>query len=520
VVKGTPKNGGTWTEAVTETSPQQDMHTALAQSIWHGLSERALNPDPWTGEPRPNIVESWELPDSTHFVLRVRRGVKLHDKPPWSGREFDAEDLAFNINRIVGNTAAAEGLQKSAFQRADSLAGMEKVDAVDKYTVRVTMARPSSAFLLGFLEWRNVMMPKGIVEVGFKDPMKFAGMGAFQVAEYIPGVREAFTKFPGYFRAGEPHFDKLVRTVVPDQAAALAGFISKQFSVLSGLTPQDEKTVRAARPDSLSYATPTNSWLYLWPSAKFAAFKDFRVRKALQLAIDYQELGDGYYGPGWAYTDALFSGYPEAWNQDKLKTQPGFNPSTKAKDRDEAVKLLAAAGHSNGEGIAFEIMTPTGVGVFGAHNQNALRFQAQMQKVFAGMRVVMKQMPDRAAFANLQAAKNFEMMSYSSRAQPDIATEAYSLYHSKGARNYGVFANAEADSLIEKATVELNANARKELLATFQQKCQSEWQPILPLYVEPGKAVLQPGIGGYDQVVGPWSTGLPFHRTGAFFNVA
>ena len=135
VVKGAPKNGGTWTEAVLLTSPQQDMHTALAASIWHSLSERALLPDPWTNEMRANIIEKWEIPDNTHFVLQVRKGIKLHNKPPWSGRDFDAEDLAFNINRIAGNTAAAEGLTKTAFQRADTFAGMERVETVEKYSV-------------------------------------------------------------------------------------------------------------------------------------------------------------------------------------------------------------------------------------------------------------------------------------------------------------------------------------------------------------------------------------------------
>ncbi|MEI6137529.1 MAG: ABC transporter substrate-binding protein, partial [Chloroflexota bacterium] len=200
VVKGAPKDGGTWVEAVSLTSPQQDMHTALAQSIWHYISEQALKPDPWTGELTANIVEKWETPDSTTVVLHVRKGVFLHDRAPWNGREFDAEDLAFNINRIAGNTAADEGLQKSAFQRADTLGGMSKVEVTDKYTVKVTLARPSSAYLMGFLEWRNVLMPKGIVEVGFKDPLKFAGMGAYMLTDFAADVREGFVKHPKYYR--------------------------------------------------------------------------------------------------------------------------------------------------------------------------------------------------------------------------------------------------------------------------------------------------------------------------------
>ena len=519
IVKGAPKDGGTWTQSGTTTSPQQDMHTALAQSIWHDISEQAMMADPWTNEITANIVEKWEIPDSTHFVLRLRQGIKIHNKPPWNGREFDAEDLAFNINRIAGNTAQAEGLTKAAFQRADTLAGMERVEVVDKYTVKVTMARPSSAWLKGFTEWRNVLMPKGIVELGFKDPLAFAGLGAFQLTEYVPNVREAFTKHAGYFRAGEPHFEKVVRTVVPDQAAALAGFISKQFATI-GVSVTEEKTIKAARPDALLYSTPGNQWLYLFPSAKVAALSDFRVRKAFQLAIDYQEMGDGFYGPGWEYTGPLFSGYPEGWKADKIKVLPGFNASTKAKDRDDAMKLMAAAGHANGEGIAFEMFTPTGTGVFAAHNEDAVRFQAQMSKLFTASKIVMKPVPDRAQFATIQAARNFQMMSYSSVSQPDIATEAFSLYHSKGGRNYGNFANAEADALLDKGLAELNADAKKEIFNSFQEKAFNEWMPMLALYVEPRRTMVQPNVGGYDKIVGPWAQGVSAHRTGSLYYTA
>ena len=519
VVKGAPKDGGTWTLPIADTALQHDMHTALNQSIWHDLSERALQPDPWTNEVTANIVERWEVPDTTHFVLNVRKGVKLHNKPPWNAREFDAEDLAFNINRIAGNTAAAEGLQKSAFQRLDTLAGMTQVEVVDKYTVKVTMAQPSSTWLPGFLEWRNLMMPKGIVEVGFKDPMKFAGPGAYMLTEFVPGVREVFTKQPGYFRPGEPHFDKVVRTVVADTAASIAGFISRQFGSLSAGSVQDEKTVLAARPDALMYSTPGNQWLYLRPNSNVAPFTDFRVRKALQLAMNYQELGEGYYGPGWGYTGPVFSGFKDTWGEEKIKSLPGYNPATKAKDIADAGKLLAAAGRTNGEGMTFDLIGGPGTGIRIAQKENSLRFQDQMQKAFPGMKINIKILGDQAQWAAAQTAGNFPMMSFSSVSQPTATSEATSLYHSKGGRNYGKFANAEADVLLDKAAVTLDLKERTAIFETFQTKFMDEWMPMYALYVEPRKTLVQPNVGGYDKLVGPWNSGLSQHRQGALYYV-
>ena len=520
VVKGTPKNGGTWTESVAETSPQQDMNTATNQSIWQQMSERALAMDPWTAAVKPNIVEKWEAPDTTHFILHVRKGVKIHNKPPWNGREFDAEDLAFNMNRMVGNTAQAEGLPRTAFPRQDSLPGMKTADVVDKYTVRITLDKPSFAFLTGLAEYRNVLMPKGIVEVGFKDPGKFAGVGAFQLVEFQPGVRESSTKFEGYYRAGEPHFDKFVRVVVPDRAARLAGFLSKQFNIFPSPTLQDEKTVTASRPDTLVYSVPGSNWHNLRFNMKSGPFIDFRVRKALQLAVDYPEIADGYYGPGSASMMAFHPNYPEAWSEEKVRALPGYNPSTKAKDREEAQKLLAAAGRPNGDGLAFDLMLPSGSPSSDAFKANSLRFQAQMQKLFTGMKVTLKPSVDFASFAKLQSDKNFQMVAYSIVAIPDIAQEAYSQYHSKGSRNYGAFENAQADALIEKAQVELTIEGRKQIFQTFQEKYQSEWQSMIQLYIPPSKALLQPNIAGYDQVVGPWGNGGAAERIGSYYSVA
>ena len=45
---------------------------------------------------------------------------------------------------------------------------------------------------------------------------------------------------------------------------------------------------------------------------------------------------------------ALNPMFPEAWGPDKVKALPGYNPDTKEQDRQEAHKLLEAAGYPNG----------------------------------------------------------------------------------------------------------------------------------------------------------------------------
>src|SRR5690606_37506700 len=155
VVKGDPKKGGAFTIALVETNVQHDQHTAVSNSEWAVMGERALELDEWSGKLRGGLVEKWEIPDKNSFILHVKNGVKMHDRAPWTGRECDAADTAWNLDRIAGNTAEAEGLPVGNFQRRTTLEGMSKVEAIDKHTVKISMSSPNSALLNGITEIRN-----------------------------------------------------------------------------------------------------------------------------------------------------------------------------------------------------------------------------------------------------------------------------------------------------------------------------------------------------------------------------
>ena len=505
VVKGTPKKGGAWTTAGTETYTQHDPHTAVTSSEFTVIGERAWEVDEWTGKLRPNLVESWEIVDPTHYVLKLRKGITMHNVAPVSGREFDAEDLAFNLNRIAGLTAAKEGLQPTAFQRATMLSGLAKVDAVDKYTARVTMAEPVSTWFNGVTEVRNFMMPREMVTVGFKDPSKFAGMNAFQwSSESHDGVKNVFTRFDKYWKPEQPYFDRVVELALPDRSAQVAAFISKQTSLFGGPTQQEQQTIKAARPDALFYEYMGSNWQYLrFHMQRVAAFKDLRVRKAMRLAMDFQELATSYHGTGWGWVAAVHPSFPEAWPEDQVKKIPGYDVSAKARDREEAAKLMAAAGFPNGDGIAFEILNKRSA----VNTENALRFQGQMAKALPGIKITQRAASDTAAFDKQQTGKDFQMITNDSTMAPDSVLESFAHFHSKGSRNYGDFQNAECDALLDKALRELNFEARKAIMNTWQQKFLDDWQPLIMEYATPVKAFLQPNIGGFDKIAGPWTGG-------------
>ncbi|MEI8259677.1 MAG: ABC transporter substrate-binding protein, partial [Deltaproteobacteria bacterium] len=185
VVQGKIKEGGSWTTAATATLKLNDAHTVTGNSVWNYVSERMLEPDPLTAAIRPNVLTSWEVADpaGTTLVFKVHPKLFVHDMPPYNGRQFTAEDVAWNLMRIGGLMAKGGPLEEKGavplaqFQRASMVANITKAEAVDPLTVKVTLSRPNNAFFNGLTENRVPFMPKESADVGFGDQMKLAGIG-------------------------------------------------------------------------------------------------------------------------------------------------------------------------------------------------------------------------------------------------------------------------------------------------------------------------------------------------------
>ena len=84
---------------------------------------------PGTMPIEPDLAESWTQPSDTTYIFKLRRGARWHNKPPVNGREVTAEDVKYTYERFGGSTNPNRGI----------LEQVEKIEAVDKYTVKFTM---------------------------------------------------------------------------------------------------------------------------------------------------------------------------------------------------------------------------------------------------------------------------------------------------------------------------------------------------------------------------------------------
>jgi ABC-type transport system substrate-binding protein len=243
------------------------------------IGEKGLEPDPVTNAIRPHVLTSWEVadPSGMTLVFKVHPKLFIHDMAPWNGRQFNAEDVAFNLMRIGGMMAKGgpreekNAVPLSQFQRATMVANIVKAEAVDNLTVKVTLSRPNNAFFNGLTENRVPFMPKEMPDIGFDDPTKAAGIGAFQITSRDAAGNLYFKKNPRYgeFRPSEPYFDTWDYITIPDTGALIAAFVSGQTQVLDTPSPEIIQTVRSGRPDANLYTTVDQNWQHIRMSVEY-----------------------------------------------------------------------------------------------------------------------------------------------------------------------------------------------------------------------------------------------------------
>jgi ABC-type transport system substrate-binding protein len=505
----TPKRGDELVVGQGASGAQSmDPHISLnkAFTYWNLLTDKMVSPHPLSVQPLEAILlEEWEQPDATSLVLKVRQGVKWHEGKATNGRALTAEDIAFNIMRIA---AKFDESRSALFQRRTLLNGLDKAEATDESTVKVTLSAANAAFMIGLSDARQFTVAKENVDADpdFQRPADFSGTGAWVIDSYDDATSTGtYTANPNYWRKGQPYFNKLRQVLLADGAAASSAFVSKQLPIVQG-SQVVNPIVERGRGDAKYFTSEYVGWDYLRINQTRGQFTDPRVRKALHLILNRQELGDAGYGEGnWDYTGTLPSGLPGAWNADQVAQQPGYNPTTKDKDIADALKLLEAAGFPNGKGVSFGIIPLWIPG--NKLTDDPVRAKDQWEKVLSDISIEITPPADGADHARKLGTGDYDMICYVSFPAPDAALEGNQHYGLTGGRNYTKYDNPKAEALIQKTFQELDLDERNDVIDEFQKLLLDDIF-ILTTNKNRPQWWLDPSVRGFDETnVGPGGFG-------------
>ncbi len=394
----------------------------------------------------PDLAESWTSNTSgTEWTFKIRPGVQCHH----GYGPFTAEDAAFSIKRSSN---------KATSSYSGDFASLDKVEAVDPATLKITLKNPVAGFLgyVSNINGGNMVCKKAAEEMGENFGKKPIGTGPFQFAEYQPQQFVKLTANKLYFR-GVPQLEDITFRYLPADSSRDLAFQSGELDMIYGKQDQSwvDRTsklpgvkVKAMEPGELSS-------LYLNVTSK--PLDDIRVRQAIAHSIDRKAIVQ-FKGAG-SSREAV-SVVPSGYLGTDEKS-PLYNY-----DIAKAKQLLTEAGYPNGVTVKTIHTTLTGM-------QTLIEaVQAQLKKSGITLDV---ELVEHATY-HAQIRKGLSQIVHYQAARFPVADvyltqffDSNSIVGTPAAVTNFTFCNV-ADTEIRAARIETDATKQKALWKTAQEK--------------------------------------------------
>ncbi len=400
--------------------------------------------------PQPALAESWQNPDERTWVFRLRPDARFSDGSP-----VLASDVAASL-RAVG---------ERGFLTSFLLQDVEDVEADGASVVRIRTEHPSP-LLLSQLTFGFVLPASALA----RSPVPPVGSGPYAVERWTPGEGLDLVRNP--HASPRPPFDRVRFVVTPDARGRAEALLSGRADVADDLPPAELDRLRADGRFRVE-SRPGLRVLFLAMRTNTGPFADPRVREAVELAIDRDEL-----------VARALAGRAVPATQLVPPMVMGFNPSIvpPRTDRERARELLRQAGHGQGLSVRLDGTTDRYV-----NDAEVLREVAR-QLGLAGIRVRVNALPKREFFPLVDSqGSSLYLMGFScDTVHAGMALE--SLLHTPDGRGFGRqntqgLSDPELDRLVEAAHAARDLPVRARLLSEALARV-AEVRPVVPLHLQ------------------------------------
>lgn len=287
----------------------------------------------------PELAESWQIsPDGLTYTFKIRTGLKFHN-----GKELTSADVKASFERY----------KRMALAKV-TLAPVVAMDAPNPATFVIKVDKPQPVFLE---ELSSFNVPIAIIPAEQADreggKLELIGTGPFQFVEWMPDSHIRLKRFEGYkpdtrYKGSDGFggqkkvwFDTVDFKLVKEPGARVAGLESGQLQIIEDLPAESAK--RLAGNKNIVIHDLKNFWLQgAWVNHHRPPTNDLRVRRAIQLALDMEEIME--IATDGAYT--LQPGLQYPGNPYYVKNGEALY---NAKDPKKAAALLKEAGYKGEE---------------------------------------------------------------------------------------------------------------------------------------------------------------------------
>jgi len=311
---------------------------------------------------QPELAERWEVSaDNKVWTFFLRRGVEFHR----GYGEVTSDDVKFTFERVRSNNSGS--------LYAEGYADIEKIEALDRYTVRFHLAQSNPIFHATHLfprEGAFIVPRKAVEEMGTAFQRNPVGSGAYEFAAYQPGRMVTLKANPRFHR-GPAKLNELQFLYMPETAARTIAFRKGDLDFIDGArAPGWAPDLKRAMPSAKIVVLFPGSTQIMHLDTSRKPFSDVRVRQAVAYGLDRSVFKEAYgelSGPLWGMNaPGIFGALGEADAPAELRY--AYNPQ-------KAKALLAEAGYPDGLSVNIYISKRED------YTTNALLVQDQLKKV-------------------------------------------------------------------------------------------------------------------------------------------
>lgn len=395
---------------------------------------------------KPNLAQSWDISaDGRSYTFKLRRGVRFHD-----GQEMTADDVKFSMDYTMNPKNGAFGFNQ--------LALVDRVEATERYTLKVTMKRASAALLSSLTQITTFsVIPKGSLKEGTDKPTRYPpGTGPFRFIEWKPKQHIVFDRFGDYW--GQKAFlDRLILRPISDDSVRITALRAGDVQMIERTPREWVRQIVDGKMKGIGFAKATySSFRRLVFNVAAPPFDNKKLRQAVAHAINRREILEAAY---FGFGEPNDQKYPKG-NQWHIE-----GVSSPAYDLEKARALLKEAGYQ-GEPIEMVVIQSA------PEQGEATTLQAQLKRIGIPIRLAIM---DAAAANSLYRKGEFALRlsgtslftDPSPMYGPGLTCEAD---RKKRATNSSGYCDKQMDASLQKLEAEMDPGRRKEPLRQVLRK--------------------------------------------------
>ncbi|MEM0984660.1 MAG: peptide ABC transporter substrate-binding protein [Pseudomonadota bacterium] len=453
------------------------------------------------GRPVPGMAESVDI-DETQTVYTFT----LRDATWSDGVPVTADDFVFSFQRLQNPETAAQYasllwlIKNAKAVNSGTLPPEEMgVRSIDAKTLEITLEYPAP-YLPGLLtHYSSFPVPKHVVEEygdGWIRPENIQVNGPYKLQEWTIGAQLVSTKNDAWHGGSENLcFDTVAYFPIADHGAVERRIEAGTLDINNAFdgprkAQLDERLPGWVRTDPSLTVT---YWVF---NADIPPFDDVRVRQALTMVLDREFMTENVLTPGfipaYSFVPPGIDNYVDP--EEQFTYEWALLPREARIEK--ARELLEAAGFGPENPLEFTYIYRN----TGDNPKPPPVAQANWQDIGDWVRPTLEQQDTKVLYSRLRTG-DFEVSDAGWVADfNDPHNFLYLLDSDTGQLNYGSYANAQYDAKIAASNLELDLEARAEILADAEAEMLQEY-PLSPMWFLVNQNLVDPSLSGWEDNV-------------------